>query len=169
MNYGAPTRITWDKPISRTAVTPAMLEQSARDYRELLTAVSTKRQITRGGQSANLSFQVIDGKVLRVAMATQTHPTFYTFHNGQVDQTATDITLSVGFATEAELIAARAMVPAATAGQIDVLLKLVREGAQPPAPIRVEITNADAFQKDTILTVKRDDSGKLSGATAMKV
>jgi len=170
-NYSGPHRLTAgsDKPASRTVVGPATLEQVARDYRELLTAVSTKRQILAGGQSASLGFHAIDGKAVRVAVVTKLHPIFYTWHDRNVEHSAPEITVSTAFATEAELIAARSMVPAAQAGQIDVLLKMVRDGVTPPAPIRVQITNAADLQKDTILSIKRDDTGKMSGATAMKV
>src|SRR5438477_8995360 len=110
-------------PAARTSTAPATLDQAAKAYRDLLTAISTKRQILRGGQSANLIFQNFDGKVLRAAMVTKTGPLFYTWHNGQVEDTAPEVTLSLGIATEQELITARSMVPAASAGQIDVLLK----------------------------------------------
>ena len=170
-HHSGPHRVTAGsaKSGSRTVVGPATLEQVARDYRELLTDVSTKRQILAGNQSASLGFHAAAGKVMRIAVVTKTHPIFYTWRNNSVEHSAPEITVSTGFATEAELIAARSMVPAKQAGQIDVLLKIVRDGVTPPAPIRVEITNADQLQKDTILTVKRGEDGKMSGATAMKV
>ena len=46
---------------------------------------------------------------------------------------------------------------------------LMKASEQPPPPIRVEITNADQLQRDTVLRVQRDDTGKLTGATAIKV
>src|SRR5437588_11063803 len=82
-------------PAARTSTAPATLDQAAKDYRDLLTAISTKRQILRGGQSANLIFQSVDGKVLRLAMVTKTGPLFYTWHNGQVEDTAPEVTLSL--------------------------------------------------------------------------
>jgi hypothetical protein len=38
-----------------------------------------------------------------------------------------------------------------------------------PGPLRVEIVNASELQKDTVVTVRRDESGKLTSATAHKV
>ena len=141
-----------------------MLEQSARDYRELLTAVSAKRQILAGGESASLAFQVIDGKVMRIAVITKTHPIFYTWHNRSVECRAPEITVSPAIATEAELVAARSVMQSSQAGQIDVLLKLLREGEQPAAPIRVEIVNANELAPATkVAAVKRGDDGKITG------
>jgi hypothetical protein len=52
----------------------------------------------------------------------------------------------------------------------DALIKFLRQGAKPPPPIRVEITNAaDLAQKDTVLRIERDSSGKLTGAIAHKI
>jgi hypothetical protein len=38
-----------------------------------------------------------------------------------------------------------------------------------PGPFRVEIVNASELQKDTVVTLRRDESGKLTAATAVKV
>ena len=122
---------------------------------------------TRGLQrreSAGLAFQVIDGKVMRVAVLTKAYPIFYTWHNRSVEHRAPEITISAGFATEAELLAARSMVQPAQPGQIDVLLKLLRDGQQPAAPIRVELVNANELARDKVLVIKRADDGKMSGA-----
>lgn len=161
MNSGAATGV---RTSLRAMTTPVTLEQAAKDYRDLQVAVSTKRQITKGAQFANLSFQSVDGRVLRAAMITQNHPMFYTWHTGELEMRASEITLSLGIATEAELIAARSMVSPAQAGQIDVLLKLVRDGEQPEKPLRVEIVNANELAPATkVAAVKRGDDGKVSG------
>ena len=41
---------------------------------------------------------------------------------------------------------------------------LTVDGEQPPAPMRVEIVNADQLQAARLMVVKRDDKGKISGA-----
>jgi hypothetical protein len=38
-----------------------------------------------------------------------------------------------------------------------------------PAPIRVEIANPEALQRDTVLQIYRDSEGKLDSATALKI
>jgi hypothetical protein len=69
----------------------------------------------------------------------------------------------MGFATEAELLAAQA-------SQIDVLLKLVRDGEQPAAPIRVEIINANELAPQRkVAAVKRGNDGKISGLVVKSV
>ena len=146
-----------------------ILDQSAKDYRDLLSALSNKRQIMGGSTSASLMFQAVDGKVIATGLQMKFSDMFYTWSSRKVEYDEPHITVSSGFATEAQLLQARSMVPAVQVGQIDALLKMVRDGVTPPAPIRVEITNTDQLQRDTILSIKRDDTGKVSGATAMKV
>ena len=82
-----------------------------------------------------------------------------------------NITLSLTEATEAELIAAKSLAPEQV-DKIDVLLNFMKANEQPPQPappLRVEITNPDQLQRDTVLTVRRDAEGKLVSATAAKV
>ena len=89
---------------------------------------------------------------------------------GDVEQTAPDITVSLNIATEEQLIAARALVPAAQAGQIDILLKMVRKGEKPPAPIRVEITNPESLRSpDKVISIKRGDDGKMTAAISQSL
>jgi hypothetical protein len=166
LSYDTRTKIA---AAGRTAVAPATLEQSAKDYRELLTALSTKRQIMKGGRSESMIFQVVDGKVLVAAFQMKQHDVFYTWNNGEVEQAAPEINLSLNIATEEQLIAARAMVPAAQAGQIDILLKIVRDGETPPAPLRVEIVNPDKIGADRVLTIKRTDDGKMAAVVSQTI
>jgi hypothetical protein len=165
MSYSPPM------PIARkTATQPTTLEAAASDYRKLLVDISTKRQILAGKQSASLAYQSVDGKVLRVAVVTKTTPVFYTWHNRNVEHNAPEINVSVGFATEAELVAARSMVQPAQAGQIDLLLRLLREGEKSAPPVRVEIVNAEQLAPSSkIAYVKRGDDGKLTGLVVESV
>ena len=41
---------------------------------------------------------------------------------------------------------------------------LTVDGEQPPAPMRVEIVNADQLQTARLMVVPRDGKGKISGA-----
>ena len=54
--------------------------------------------------------------------------------------------------------------------QIDVLLRILRDGETPPTPIRVEITNANELAPaGKVMTIKRNDSGKMTGAVVESV
>ena len=56
------------------------------------------------------------------------------------------------------------------AGQIDVLLRILRDRETPPLPIRVEITNANELAPaGKVMTIKRNDSGKMTGALVESV
>jgi len=72
-------------------------------------------------------------------------------------------------ATEADLLAAKSASPE-QAGQIDVLLRILRDRETPPLPIRVEITNANELAPaGKVMTIKRNDSGKMTGALVESV
>jgi hypothetical protein len=55
------------------------------------------------------------------------------------------------------------------AHNVDGWIKFLKDGAIPPPPLRIEIVNASELQKDTVVTLRRDESGKLTAATAVKV
>ena len=87
-------------------------------------------------------------------------------NNGRI--TPSIISISLAEATEADLVAAKSARPD-QAHNADALIKFLKQGAEPPPPIRVQITNAADLQKDSVLSIRRDDSGRLAGATAHKV
>src|SRR5262249_35390184 len=74
-------------------------------------------------------------------------------------------------ATEADLCAAQKTNPSITLDLENMIAYMKASNVpQPePGPLRVEIVNASEMQKDTIVTVRRDESGALTGATAHKV
>jgi hypothetical protein len=148
----------------RTATAPETLEQSARDYRDLQAAVSTRRCILRGKQSANQFFRVINGKVFKVRLDIQSYPIFYTWSEERAEDSEPRINFSLSAATEADLVAARSASPA-QAGQIDILLRILRDSEASAPPMRIEITNADKIgTAPRVMSVKRNDAGKLTGA-----
>jgi hypothetical protein len=150
----------------RTATAPTTLETAAKDYRDLVTAISTKRHIISGSQHGSILFQVVGGRVLKSAMLATFGDVAYRFSDNYVEQTAPSITLHMDLATEEDLLNARAMAPA-QAGSIDILLRTLREGEQPEKPLKIEITNIDALKSPKIIQISRDDSGKMQSATVL--
>jgi len=65
-------------------------------------------------------------------------------------------------------VAAKAIRPD-KAQDVEGWIKFLKNGAVPPPPLRVEIVNARELEKDTVVTVTRDESGQLTGATGHKV
>jgi hypothetical protein len=127
-------------------------------------------------------FKVVNGKVIKATLVIKGTEVFSSDeHTGEIALKAlmtgaiTRIVVNIALdeATEADLIAAKNVVPAKT-HEIDTLIKFVRAAKDPEAqaaerPIRVEITNATELQKDTVLQIHRDESGKLESVTAHKI
>jgi hypothetical protein len=127
--------------------------------------------------SAVQSFRIIGGKVIKVTVVKKSAEVFCqdefsaeiaakALTNGGI--TAPHISIGFSEANESELLAVKSASPD-RAQEIDRLIKFLKEGEQPPPPIRVEITNANQLQKDTVLRIHRDESGKLASATAHKI
>jgi len=128
-------------------------------------------------------FKVVNGKVIKATLVIKGTEVFssdeYTgeialkaLMTGAITRTVVNVALDE--ATEADLIAAKNAAPAKT-HDIDTLIKFVRatkdaEAQAAERPLRVEIANASDFaEKDTVLRVERDQSGKLTGAVAHKI
>jgi len=85
--------------------------------------------------------------------------------------TPPSVEIKISEATEADLCAAQKQMPSKTL-EFEQLLAYTKASNVPPpepGPLRVEIVNAGEFQKDTVISVRRDQSGQLAGATAVKV
>jgi hypothetical protein len=78
------------------------------------------------------------------------------------------VSINVTETTEEDLVAAKAIRPD-LAPNVEGWIKFLKDGATPPPPLRIEIVNASELQKDTVVTLRRDQSGKLTAATAVKV
>jgi len=154
---------------NRTTTAPTTLEAAAKDYRELLTAINTMRPILAGSEWARVSFQVLDGKVVKTALWGKSHPISYRFADRHVEAPAPEIDFSLSLATEQDLLNAREMAPTESA-KIDVLLRTLREGQQPEKPMRIEIVNPkELHPPDRVISIKRDDSGKMSHAIQQSI
>ena len=136
------------------------------------------RQIIGSKPYANQSFQVIGGKIIKATLVIVSAEVFCKDEiSGEIAEkaliggsiSAPNIRLSLTEATESDLLTAKQASPEQS-DNIDALIKVLRESDKPTAPpLRVEITNASEFSKDTVLRVQRDEDGKLTGATAVKV
>ena len=82
------------------------------------------------------------------------------------------VSIKITEATEADLCAAQKTCPSKTL-ELENMIAYMKASNVPqpePGPLRVEIVNASEMaQKDTVLRVERDQSGKLTGALAHKI
>jgi hypothetical protein len=129
------------------------------------------------GASRHREFQLIGGKLIKIDIAQKGAEFFCA---DEVDAAVVAKALNAGKITEPflsvnvteatveDLVAAKALRPD-KAQDVEGWIKFLKNGAVPPPPLRVEIVNARELEKDTVVTLKRDESGKLTGATGLKV
>jgi hypothetical protein len=135
------------------------------------------QKVLEANPIAQQTFRIVAGKVIKVTLVMKDIEAFCNdefsaeivskaLNNGRI--TPSVISISLAEATEADLVAAKSARPD-QAHNADALIKFLKQGAEAPPPIRVEITNAKELQKDTVLRLHRDESGKLESATAHKI
>jgi hypothetical protein len=134
-------------------------------------------KIVSSSVSLRRDFQLVAGKLLKIDVAQQ-GPEF--FCADEVDAAVVAKALNAGKiskpflsvnvteATEEDLVAAKAIRPD-QAQYAEGWIKFLKDGAAPPPPLRVEIVNARELERDSVVTLKRDETGKLTGVTAHKV
>jgi hypothetical protein len=131
--------------------------------------------------TAHQFFKVVGGKVIKATLVIKgtdisaadeylADIALKALMSGSV--TTPKASLDMDEATEEDLIAVKTQTPSLTHG-VDALIKYLRAAKAAEAgttpPLRVEISNAADFVKDTVVSVERGQDGKLTGATAHKV
>jgi hypothetical protein len=134
-------------------------------------------KIVNSEVSIHRDFQLVAGKLIKIDV-TQKGAEFYCAD--KVDAAVVTKALKAGKisspflsvnvteATEDDLVAAKALRPE-QAQYAEGWIKYLKDGATPPPPLKIEIVNASELQKDTVLTLRRDEEGRLATATAHKV
>jgi hypothetical protein len=127
--------------------------------------------------SVHRDFQLVAGKLIKIDVAQKGAEFFCAdeidaavvakaLKAGKISKPFASI--NVTEASEEDLVAAKAIRPD-LAHNVEGWIKFLKDGATPPPPLRIEIVNASELQKDTVVTLRRDESGKLTAATAVKV
>src|SRR5262245_5759904 len=131
--------------------------------------------------SVTSSYVAVNGKVLKILSEFQSMQLFTAdellgkialkaLATGAV--TPPSVRIEITEATEADLCAAQKLCPSKTL-ELENMIAYMKASNVPqpePGPLRVEIVNASEMaQKDTVLRVERDQSGKLTGAVAHKI
>jgi hypothetical protein len=150
-----------------TFTTPAALEQAARNYRELVMAACKPRKIIAGQRSANIAFQLLGDRVIKVILETTSQDIFYNWSANSVETKAPVIDVLIGAASENDLVLAKKIAHRSQHARLDELISLVRKTEQPSPPVRAEIIQPKARSK--ILTITRAADGKISGGLLAEV
>jgi len=134
-------------------------------------------KIVNSEVSIRRDFQLVAGKLIKIDV-TQKGAEFFcadeidaavvakALRAGRISKPF--VSIAVTEASEDDLVAAKAIRPD-QANNVEGWIKFLKDGAAPPPPLRVEIVNASELEKDTVVTLKRDETGKLTGMTGHKV
>jgi hypothetical protein len=130
--------------------------------------------------SVTSSFVAVNGKVLKFVTELTGMEVFVKDEAlGQIALKALEtgavkppsVGIKITEATEADLCAAQKSCPKNTL-ELENLIAYVKASnvpTQEPGPLRIEIVNPEALDRDQVVTVRRDPDGKLTGLTAVKV
>jgi hypothetical protein len=130
--------------------------------------------------STSSSFVAINGKVLK--FTTQVSGTEIFVRDealGQIALKAIEtggikppvVNVKIEAASESDLNAAQKTCPSKTL-ELENLIAYVKASNVPvaePGPLRIEIVNPEALDRDQIVTVKRDGDGRIASLTGVKV
>jgi hypothetical protein len=121
-----------------------------------------------GGGPITMTFCQVGNAVLKVCSQTSSSDLVYNVARNVVNCSRDRVTVSIAPATEADLLDALESVKGSARLRVQEFLRIVR--AEPAQPLEIKIVNASEIGKvDKIMTVKRDDTGKLSGAVVQSV
>jgi hypothetical protein len=127
------------------------------------------RTLIKGGESNDgVTFCQVGKAVLKVCSQSLTGDLVYNVARNVVTCSRDRVTVSIAPATEGDLLDALESVKGSARLRVQEFLRIVRD--EPAQPLEITIVNASAIGKvDKVITVKRDDSGKLTGAVVQAV
>ena len=127
------------------------------------------RILIKGGEyNDGVTFCHVRNAVLKVSSQSITAELSYNVARNVVRCSRDHVTVCIEKASEGDLLDALESVKGSARLRVQEFLRIVRD--EPAQPLEIKIVNASEIGKaDKVLTVKRDDSGKLSGAVVQSV
>jgi hypothetical protein len=127
------------------------------------------RTLLKGGETATgENFCRVGNAILKVCSQSLTGDLVYNVARNVVNCSRDRVTVSISPASEGELLDALESVKGSARLRIQEFLRIVR--AEPAEPTLIKIVNASEINATPkVLTVKRDDSGKLTGAVTQPI
>ncbi len=127
------------------------------------------RILIKGGESdTGTTFCRVGNAVLKVCSQSVTGALSYNVARKMVHCSRDRVTVSIAPATESDLVDALEVVKGSARLRCEEFLRIVRD--QPAEPTLIKIVNASEINATPkVLTVKRDDSGKLSAAISQPI
>jgi hypothetical protein len=152
---------------------PAIVESSGSE-RALMKRLMDSEVFVRGWRTSNTIFAIVGRTVVKFGIEKVMPDRSFKMRDFLRPSPHPRTIVSIGAAKEADLLNAQRCAESGEATvAVRELLNLVRAADAPPAPaepLKIEITNASEIGKiDRVLTIKRDDSGVMTGAAVESV
>ncbi len=148
----------------------AVMSKAAGTLKALMQHLATDRVLVEGStHRSGATFARVGDTVLRVSSEVEKSPVVFNWAQNVVRYTPDRVSVNIASATLGELLDCQRELekngPGEAWVQVTEWITLMRQEGE-PQPLQIEIVNAkEVFSPAKILSVKRDDSGKLSGAT----
>ena len=152
----------------------AQMSKAAGTLQALMQHLATDRFLLEGStQRSGVTFARVGDTVIRVSSEVEKSPMVFNWAQNSIRYAPDRVSVNIAPATEAELLDAQRAMEAHGTGEQRIRIRefiahVRNDGAT--APLQVEILNPERIGAvEKILTVKRDDTGKLSGAVSQPI
>lgn len=144
---------------------------AAATHKAIVAQLDHPRTLIKGGQraSSGVTFARVGQTVIKVSSETLTRDLIYNVARHTLTYSPDQVTVSIAPASEVDLLdAQRSLTKGSDQIAIREFLATVRGEA--PQPLRIEVVNANELApRAKVASVKRDDSGKLTGMVVESV
>jgi hypothetical protein len=149
----------------------AQMSKSAATLQALMQHLATDRVLLEGStQRSGVTFARVGDTVIRVSSEVEKSPLVFNWAQNALRCTPDRVSVNIAPATLGELLDCQRELEKNGSGEARVkvaeFIAHMRRQETEPQPIAIQIVNAkEVFSPAKILSVKRDEPGKLSGAT----
>lgn len=141
----------------------------------LLQHLQQDRVLIEGStQRSGVTFARVGDTVIRVSSEVEKSPLVFNWAQNALRCVPDRVSVNIAPATLAELLDCQRELEKNGSGEARVrvaeFIAFMRQEAEPAGPLKIEIVNASEINATPkVLTVKRDDSGKLTGAITQPI
>jgi len=151
------------------------MSKSAATLQALVKHLATDRVLVEGStQRSGITFARVGDTVIRVSSEVEKSPMVFDWAQNVVRYAPERVSVNIAPVTLGELLDCQRELEKNGNGEARVkvaeFIAHVRQEQPQPQPLQIEIINPEKIGSTAkILTVKRDDSGKLSGAVSQPI
>jgi hypothetical protein len=152
----------------------ALMSKSAGTLQALMQHLATDRVLLEGStQRSGVSFARIGDTVIRVSSEVEKQPVIFNWAQNMVRCVPDRVSINIAAATLAELLDCQRDLEKNGSGEARVriaeFIAHVRQEAQ-QKPLEIRVVNPEELRApDKVISVKRNDSGKMTGAVVTAI